>query len=193
MPTLDYRIIRIPERWNWKKYTMLSKTANAVRDQTSAAQGITPRIIWNIFIHFLALSFNSVCNFFSDSSGPVRVLIPSYRSPRHCMHWPMPMWPIQKVTRLTHWPMTHRPACSDRQSDSMRTCYTIQANSDTTMQIALLRKIVNPLKSKRVSLKNKVSIGYSCACRVRFGGEGVGGSTLPMILFDPRVSVDLSS
>ena len=35
------------------------------------------------FYSFLALSFNSVCNFFSDSSGPVRVLVPSYRSPRH--------------------------------------------------------------------------------------------------------------
>ena len=61
MPTLDYRIIRIPERWNWKKYTMLSKTANAVREQTSAAQGITPpRIIWNIlfiFWHYLSILF----------------------------------------------------------------------------------------------------------------------------------------
>jgi len=27
---------------------------------------------------------------------------------------PRPTWPIQKVTHLTHWPMTHRPiACSD--------------------------------------------------------------------------------
>jgi len=27
---------------------------------------------------------------------------------------PWPMWPIQKVTHSTHWPMTHRPfACSE--------------------------------------------------------------------------------
>jgi len=43
-------------------------------------QSITPLIIWNIFIHFSALSFNSIFNFF-DWSGPIRVLVPSYRSP----------------------------------------------------------------------------------------------------------------
>ena len=64
---------------------MLSKTANAVREQTSAAQGITPppyknEIFLFIFWHYLSILF---VTFFSDSSGPVRVLVPSYRSPRH--------------------------------------------------------------------------------------------------------------
>jgi len=88
MLTLDYRIIRIPDRWNWKKYTMLSKTANEVREQTSVAQGITSRIIWNIFIHFLALSFNSVSNFFRTQAAQYEC---SYRRTAHhatdLFHW----------------------------------------------------------------------------------------------------------
>ena len=35
------------------------------------------------FYSFFALSFNSIFYFFFDWSGPVRVLVPSYRSPRH--------------------------------------------------------------------------------------------------------------
>jgi len=56
-----------------------------------------PVIIWNIFIHFLALglSFNSIFNFL-HWSGPVRVLVPSYRSPRH-WYWNITILKLSRV------------------------------------------------------------------------------------------------
>jgi len=56
----------------------------AAREQTSAAQIVKASPPYNMkyFYSFLALSFDFIFDFF-DWSGPVRVLVPSYRSPRH--------------------------------------------------------------------------------------------------------------
>ena len=48
--------------------------AKAAREQTLAAQSITPFIIWNIFIRIFAASFN--CFPFFGRSRPVRDLVP---------------------------------------------------------------------------------------------------------------------
>ena len=58
----------------------------AAREQTSAVQIARASPPYNmkyflfIFWHYLSILFL----FFSDRSGPLRVLVPSYRSPRHC-------------------------------------------------------------------------------------------------------------
>ena len=70
-----------PAQWDGRNWPRLNKAARESRHKRPRAS--TPIIIWNIFIRSLAISFKSIVFNFFGQSGPVRELVPSYRSPRH--------------------------------------------------------------------------------------------------------------
>ena len=61
----------------------------AAREQTSAAQiaKASPRYNTKYFDSFFGIIFQFYFKFLFDWSGPVRVLVPSYRSPCHWAPW----------------------------------------------------------------------------------------------------------
>jgi len=99
----------------WVCFAYMLKPAGSIhisclvaREQTSAAQiskASPPYNMKYFYSFFLALSFNSIFIFF-DWSGPVRVLVPSYRSPRQ-VYWSPPTFAAGSV--FFRWAMWEAP------------------------------------------------------------------------------------